>query len=175
VPDCARTCVVAKHSAGIMPYRVSAAGELEVLLVHPGGPFWAKRDDGWWSIAKGEHDQGEDAASAAEREFREETGVVLPPGHRIDLGEIRQSGGKRVRAWAVEAPDISADDVASNLFEIEWPPRSGTLQSFPEVDRAAWFDAATARGKLVKGQQDLVDRLIAALAHAEPSSDGAAT
>jgi len=147
-----------------LPYRVNAAGVLEVLLVHPGGPFWAKRDDGWWSIAKGELAEGEDAVSAAEREFHEETGVVLPSGHRIELGEIRQSGGKRVRAWAVEAPDISVDEVVSNVFETEWPPRSGTFQSFPEVDRAAWFVATTARRKLVKGQQDLVDRLVAALA-----------
>jgi predicted NUDIX family NTP pyrophosphohydrolase len=154
---------MAKRSAGLLPYRMASEGTLEVYLVHPGGPFWAGKDDGSWSVAKGEHDDDDDPVLAAEREFSEEVGVTVPPGRRIDLGELRQPSGKRVRVWAIEAPDIAEGAVVSNRFEMEWPPRSGTRQSFPEVDRALWCSVAVARQKLLKGQVGFVDRLLAAL------------
>lgn len=141
-------------------------GSVEVLLVHPGGPYWARRDDGAWSIPKGEVDEGEDALAAAEREVAEELGTSVPPGPRLPLGEIVQRGGKRVRAWAVET-DLDPGGVRSNRFEIEWPPRSGKVQSFPEIDRAAWFALDVALHKIVPGQAELLDRLAALLA---PSS-----
>lgn len=153
------------HSAGLIVYRTRDDGP-EVLLVHPGGPFWATKDEHAWSIPKGEYDPAEDPLSAARREFEEELGRAAPPGVPIDLGDLRQPGGKVVRAWAVEG-DFDADHVASNTFEMEWPPRSGETRRFPEVDRAAWFDPTTARSKLHKGQVPFVDRLLAAL------SDGA--
>jgi len=134
---------------------------MEVLLVHPGGPFWKDKDEHAWSIAKGEYGSEEDPLAAAEREFAEEMGVPAPPGDRIDLGEIRQGGGKIVRAWAVEAGDVDLEYVASNLFELEWPPRSGTIRQFPEVDRAEWTTVRLARIRLVKAQVALLDRLIA--------------
>lgn len=152
-----------KRSAGLLPFRLSTDGTIELLLVHPGGPLWATKDEGAWSIAKGEYEEGEDPTSAAEREFREELGVAAPPGTRIDLGEIRQPGGKRVRVWAVGAPDLAVDQLTSNHFELEWPPKSGKLQTFPEVDRAQWFPVVTARQKLLRGQVEFVDRLIARL------------
>ena len=143
-----------KRSAGILLHRRG-----EVLLVHPGGPFWAKRDDGAWSIPKGEYEDGEDPQAAARREFEEELGVAPPPGEARDLGEVRQSGGKRVRAWALQG-DLDVGAVRSNTFEMEWPPRSGTMREFPEVDRAGWFTPEDARAKLVKGQVPLVDALL---------------
>jgi predicted NUDIX family NTP pyrophosphohydrolase len=152
-----------KRSAGLLPYRTNADGGLELYLVHPGGPFWANKDDGSWSIAKGEHGDDDDAAQAAEREFTEEVGIAAPSGERIDLGEIRQPSGKRVRVWAVEAPDLPDGNVVSNQFEMEWPPRSGKLRSFPEVDRARWCTAPTAHQKLSKGQVGFVDRLLTAV------------
>ncbi len=141
-----------------------------MLVVHPGGPFFAKRDDGAWSIAKGEIGPGEDPRRAAAREFAEELGKPVPPGEWIDLGEIRQQSGKVVRAFAVEGPDLDADTIVSNEFEIEWPPGSSRRRSFPEVDRAAWLGLAEARRKLVAAQGDLLDRLVAALA-AGPNAD----
>jgi len=149
---------VAALSAGLLVFRRGAKGNPEVLLVHPGGPFWSRRDAGAWSIPKGEVDAGDEPAAVAEREFIEELGRPAPGGTRTDLGEITQSGGKRVRAWAVEG-DFDATDITSNRFELEWPPRSGRRQSFPEVDRAAWFSLGDARQKLIAAQADLLDRL----------------
>jgi predicted NUDIX family NTP pyrophosphohydrolase len=150
---------MARRSAGILLYRRGAAG-VEVLLVHPGGPFWAKKDLGAWSIPKGEHDDGEDARACALREFAEETGEALPPGELADLGTVRQRGGKVVQAWAAEG-DLDADAVRSNTFTLEWPPRSGQTREFPEVDRAAWFALAEARERINPGQAELLDRLAA--------------
>jgi predicted NUDIX family NTP pyrophosphohydrolase len=133
-------------------------GTLEVLLVHPGGPFWQKRDDGVWSIPKGEFAENEVAIDVARREFLEELGTAAPAGAATPLGEVRQKGGKVVSAWALMG-DLDATRTTSNTFDIEWPPRSGQLQAFPEVDRAAWFDAATARRKLLPAQGAFIDRL----------------
>ena len=131
--------------------------QLEVLLVHPGGPYWRRKDHGAWSIPKGEADAGEDAAVAAVREFAEETGVALTA--RLEpLGEIRQRGGKRVVAFAVEG-DLDVAAITSNSFEIEWPRGSGKMQIFPEIDRAQWFDLAAAHAKILDGQRPLLDRL----------------
>jgi len=145
------------RSAGLLLYRVRD-GAPEVLLGHMGGPFWARKDERAWSIPKGEHPDAEDALAAARREFAEETGTRPPDGPTLDLGEVRQSGGKRVTAWAVEG-DLDVASVKSNTFLLEWPPRSGRPQEFPEIDRAGWFDLDTARRKIVKGQVALVDRL----------------
>ena len=144
-------------SAGILMYRRTGKA-LEVLLVHPGGPFWRNKDDGAWSIPKGEMDEGEDPAEAALREFMEEIGSA-PDGLLRSLGEIRQRGGKRVHAFAIEG-DIDAGAIASNTFEIEWPPKSGRLQTFPEVDRAGWFDLPVARVKIIESQRLFLDRLM---------------
>ena len=143
-------------SAGILMYR-RIGPKLEVLLVHPGGPYWRRKDDGAWSIPKGEMDAGEDAGDAARREFFEELGSA-PVGLLQPLGEIRQRGGKRVHAFAVNS-DLDVQTVASNTFEIEWPPKSGRLQTFPEVDRAEWFTLPIARTKILEGQRPLLDRL----------------
>ncbi|HEX3563783.1 MAG TPA: NUDIX domain-containing protein [Acidimicrobiales bacterium] len=149
---------MAALSAGLLLFRRDGEENTEVLLVHPGGPFWSRKDAGAWSIPKGEVEAGEELAAVAEREFAEELGRPAPDGTRTDLGEITQAGGKRVRAWAVEG-DFDATDITSNLFEMEWPPRSGRRQSFPEVDRAAWFSLDQARHKLIAAQVDLLDRL----------------
>jgi predicted NUDIX family NTP pyrophosphohydrolase len=149
-----------KRSAGILLYKRAGAG-LQVLLVHPGGPFWAKKDAGAWSIPKGEYAQGEDALTVAVREFEEETGARLVGEFRA-LGEVKQAGGKIVTAWAVEG-DFDPATLKSNSFELEWPPRSGRMQSFPEVDRAAWFDLDEARQKILSGQRAFIDRLCAAI------------
>jgi predicted NUDIX family NTP pyrophosphohydrolase len=152
---------VPKQSAGILLYRWRTAG-LEVLLAHPGGPLWAKRDEGAWSIPKGEYEPDEDPLDAACREFREELGSAVPSDAApIDLGEIRQASGKRVRAWAIEG-DLDPGTVTSMPFEMEWPPRSGRMREFPEVDRAAWFRIDDARTRLVRGQVALLDRLVEA-------------
>lgn len=148
-----------RQSAGLLPYRFSPERVLEVFLVHPGGPFWAGRDDGVWSIAKGEYEPDEAPEAAANREFAEELGADPPTGTGIELGELRQPGGKRVRAWAVEG-QVDAENIVSNHFEMEWPPRSGKTASWPEVDRAAWMPVATAKQKLLKGQVAFVDRLV---------------
>ena len=148
-----------RSSAGLVMIR-RRAGAPEVFLVHPGGPFFAKRDDGAWSIPKGLVEPGEDAEAAAARELEEETGFVAPGGPRVALGEVRQKGGKVVRAWAV-AGDVDPDALASNTFELEWPPRSGRRRTFPEVDRVAFFDLETARRKVLEAQRPLVERACA--------------
>jgi predicted NUDIX family NTP pyrophosphohydrolase len=152
---------MAASSAGILMYQ-RRDGELHVLLVHPGGPFWRNKDDGAWSIPKGEYPPGDDAEAAARREFAEELGAA-PSGVLHALGEVRQSGGKRVVAFALEG-DLDADAIHSNAFEMEWPPRSGRMQRFPEVDRAAWFALPVARVKILAGQRPFLDRLEQALA-----------
>ncbi|HEV3379337.1 MAG TPA: NUDIX domain-containing protein [Thermoleophilaceae bacterium] len=149
---------MAKRSAGILLYRI-AGGRPEVLLVHPGGPFWARKDAGSWSIPKGEYGDGEAPQACALREFEEETGVGLPPGELLELGSVKQKGGKVVTAWAAEG-DLDADSVRSNTFTMEWPPRSGRTAEFPEIDRAGWFGVEEAREKLVAAQAELVDRLV---------------
>jgi predicted NUDIX family NTP pyrophosphohydrolase len=148
---------VAATSAGILLHR-GAGAALEVLLVHPGGPIWARRDAGAWSIPKGEYDDGEDPLAAARREFAEELGVAPPDGDPVDLGEIRQKSGKRVRAWAL-AGDFDASAIVSNTLEIEWPPRSGRRLEIPEVDRAEWFSLGDARERINAAQVALLDRL----------------
>lgn len=146
-----------RRSAGILLHRGTGA-DLEVLLVHPGGPFWAKRDDGAWSIPKGEYGPGEDAVLAARREFAEELGSEPPDGELTDLGEVRQKSGKIVHAWAL-AGDLDAATIVSNTFTMQWPPKSGQMREFPEVDRADWFTLANARAKINGGQAPLLDRL----------------
>ncbi|MDO9354500.1 MAG: NUDIX domain-containing protein [Solirubrobacteraceae bacterium] len=152
---------VSKTSAGILPFRRTAEGELEVLIGHMGGPFWAKKDERAWSIFKGEYDPGaEEPRAAATREFAEETGRSLPPDARfVELGEIKQRAGKTVVAWAVDAPQLDPAGFESNTFEVEWPPRSGRMQSFPEVDRASWLPIAEAEPKLVAAQAEFLGRL----------------
>jgi predicted NUDIX family NTP pyrophosphohydrolase len=147
---------MAKRSGGLVMHRGSGDG-IEVLLVHPGGPFWANKDEGAWSIPKGEFGEDEDALAAARREFEEETGHS-PQGDFVALAPVRQPGGKVVHAWAVRG-DWDPTALRSNTFEMEWPPRSGRRQSFPEVDRAAWFGMEAARRKLNPGQLGLLDQL----------------
>lgn len=146
-------------SAGLLLYRQGAAG-LEVLLAHPGGPFWARKDDGAWMLPKGELEAGEEALDAARREFAEEIGFA-PEGPFAPLGEVRQKGGKRVLAWAV-AGDLDPAQLRSNLFEMEWPPRSGQRRAFPEVDRVGWFNIGEARVKMLASQWPFIERLAAA-------------
>jgi predicted NUDIX family NTP pyrophosphohydrolase len=145
-----------KHSAGILlfPRRQS---HLEVLLAHPGGPLWKNKDEGSWSIPKGEYGGDEDPLAAARREFQEETGIAIS-GDFIPLGEIRQRSGKIVTAWALER-DLDPASVRGNTFSMVWPPRSGKLQEFPEIDRAEWFSLDTARRKIIPAQAELLDRL----------------
>ena len=147
----------AKFSAAILPYRVSN-GRLEVFLVHPGGPFWAKKNLGAWTLAKGEFEPPEDPLAAARREFTEETGFAIH-GALIPLTPRKQPGGKTVHAWAVEG-DYDPAAARSNTFEIEWPPGSGASRTFPEVDRAAWFDLDEARRRLLPGQVPFLDELV---------------
>ena len=142
-----------KRSAGVLLVR----GDGKVLLVHPGGPFWAKKDAGAWSIPKGEYSDGDDAEACARREFEEELGSVAPP-ELVDLGTVRQKNGKEVRGFFATG-DLDVSAVVSNTFTIEWPPRSGRMQEFPEVDRAEWFDVAVAREKLNPAQAAFLDRL----------------
>jgi len=150
---------MARRSAGILLYRL-AGQEPEVLLVHPGGPFWARKDAGVWSIPKGEYEEGEDPRAAAVREFEEELGSAPPADDAmLELGTITQRSGKVVTAFAV-AGDLDTAEMHSNTFAMEWPPRSGQTQEFPEVDRAGWFAPAQAREKLVPAQTELVDRLL---------------
>ena len=148
---------MAKRSSGILLHR-GAGAALEVLLVHPGGPFWAKKDAGAWSIPKGEHDAEEEALAAALREFAEETGSTPDVGELEDLGTVRQKSGKVVQAWAL-AGDLDADAIRSNTFTMEWPPRSGRQAEFPEVDRAAWFSLDEARERILPAQAAFLDRL----------------
>ena len=145
------------RSAGILLYRLRE-GVPEVLLVHPGGPFWARKDAGAWSIPKGEHGDDEDPQACALREFEEETGGAPPPGALAELGTVRLKSGKLVAAWAVEG-DLDPGAIRSNTFELEWPPRSGRSQTFPEVDRAGWFGLDEAREKLNPAQGAFLDRL----------------
>ena len=152
---------MAKLSAGLLLYRISDGG-IDVLIAHPGGPFWARKDDGAWSIPKGEYDLDEDPWAAAQREFVEELGLPPPAGPRIDLGEVRQPGGKIVTAYAVHA-DLDVSAAQSNTFELEWPKGSGRIRTLPEVDRVAWVPVATARVKLLKGQLPLLERLLTAV------------
>jgi predicted NUDIX family NTP pyrophosphohydrolase len=151
--------VARRRSAGIVLYRVGDGG-LEVLLVHPGGPFWAKKDLGAWSIPKGEYEPDEDPQACALREFEEETGAQLPATELIELGAVVQKGGKEVTAWAARG-DLDPASVRSNTFTMQWPPRSGREQEFPEVDRAQWFALDEARAKIVSAQAELLDRLAA--------------
>jgi predicted NUDIX family NTP pyrophosphohydrolase len=149
-----------KRSGGLLLFK-RETGELRVFLVHPGGPFWRKRDLGSWSIPKGEYAQGEDARAVALREFEEETGVTPPTGDLLALGEVRQAGGKIVTAWAIEG-DIDPEKIVSNTFETVWPPKSGRRETFPEIDRAGWFALAEAREKILDGQRSFLERLAAA-------------
>jgi len=147
-------------SAAVCLWRVTANG-IEILIVHPGGPFWAKKDEGAWSLPKGEFDpHAEEGLDAARREFAEETGCETPASEPISLGATKLKSGKTILAWAIEG-DLDADKIESNTFEIEWPPRSGRRASFPEVDRALWANPATARAKLNPAQAAFVDRLLA--------------
>lgn len=151
-----------KLSAGLLLYRRTGAG-IEVLLVHPGGPYWATKDDGAWSVPKGEYEEGEDPLEVAIREFSEEVGADPPDTSAAAfLGELRQPGGKRVSVWALEG-DLDVSDARSNTFTMEWPPRSGRTAEFPEVDRAGWFDPDAARRKLLRRQVAFIDRLASAL------------
>lgn len=147
-----------RRSAGLLLFR-ERGGVLEVLLGHMGGPFWARRDEGAWSIPKGELDDGEEPLAAARREFEEELGHAAPPGPVLELGETRQKAGKVVVAFAVEG-DFDPQRLLPGTFEMHWPPRSGRMQTFPEVDRVAWFDVQTAKRRIVQGQVVLLDRLV---------------
>ena len=150
-----------KLSAGLLLYRF-IDGELEVLIGHPGGPFWARKDDGAWSIPKGEYAEGEDPWTVAQREFEEELGKIAPEGVRIDFDPVKQPSGKVITAFAVRG-DLDLEGTFSNTFEMEWPKGSGKLREFPEIDRAGWFPVAAARSKLLKGQLPLLDQLTSAL------------
>jgi predicted NUDIX family NTP pyrophosphohydrolase len=152
---------VPPQSAGLLPYRVRD-GVVEVLIGHPGGPFWVNKDDGAWSIVKGEYADGEDPWTAAQREFTEETGLMPPAGPRIDFDPVRQPSGKVLTAFAVHG-DMDVTNAQSNTFEIEWPRGSGRMREFPEVDRVQWFSVAEARAKLLKGHRVILDRLMATL------------
>jgi len=145
-----------KRSAGILLFRFNN-GTLEVLLVHPGGPYWASKDAGAWSIPKGEYSEGEDALSAAKREFAEETGVNVE-GEFFPLGEVKQAGGKIVQVWALQG-DLDPSLIRSNTFTLEWPPRSGSVREFPEVDSAGWFLMPVAKRKLLSGHREFLERL----------------
>ena len=147
-----------RRSAGILVFRRSAAGDVEVLLAHMGGPLWARRDQGAWTVPKGEPGPDEDLETAARREFAEELGLPVPEGHLIDLGEVRQSGGKVVTAWAVEG-DLDPAQVVPGTFDMEWPRGSGRLATFPEVDRVQWFDLGSAAELVVAAQRAFLDRL----------------
>ncbi len=150
-----------KKSAGLLMYR-ETCGRIEVFLVHPGGPFWARKDDGAWSIPKGEFEDGEDPLEAARREFQEETGSAAL-GDFQPMEPLKQPSGKTVYAWAVQG-DADPAELKSNTFSLEWPPRSGRLQEFPEVDRAGWFTIETARRKILKGQAGFLEQLVGWLA-----------
>jgi predicted NUDIX family NTP pyrophosphohydrolase len=148
-----------KRSAGLLIYRRSAAG-LEVMLVHPGGPLWSRKDAGAWSLPKGEYHAEEDPLETARREFLEETGFPAPDGRPLPLGEARLPSGKIVTAWAIEG-NLNIDVITSNSFTMEWPPRSGKICEFPEVDRAGWFTLEQARDKIQPGQLPLLEKLAA--------------
>ncbi|MDT5162885.1 MAG: hypothetical protein QOC90_3195 [Mycobacterium sp.] len=155
-----------KLSAALLLYRVTDGG-VEVLIGHPGGPFWARKDEGAWSIPKGEYVDGEDPWSAAQREFLEEVGKEPPAGPRIDFAPLRQPSDKVITAFAVRG-DLDLEGTVSNTFTLEWPKGSGNIREYPEIDRVGWFSVAEATTKLVKGQRPLLDRLTAALEGGEP-------
>lgn len=148
---------MSRHSAGILLFRKAEAG-LEVLVAHMGGPLWARRDAGAWSIPKGECEPDEEPVFAARREFQEELGLPVPDGELVDLGSVRQSGGKQVSVWALAA-DLDPGAVVPGTFEMEWPRGSGLMRQFPEIDRVEWFGLEPARDKLVKAQSEFLDRL----------------
>ena len=148
---------MAKQSAGVLLYRFKN-NQLQVFLIHPGGPFFSKKDNGSWSIPKGEFNNDEDALDAAKREFLEETGQPID-GNFIELEPVIQKAGKKVYAWAIEG-DIDHESIVSNLFEMEWPPKSGKQQTFPEVDKAGWFDVEEAKVKINPAQAILIDKLL---------------
>ena len=150
------------HSAGLLMYRF-VDGALEVLLAHPGGPFFRNKDLGAWTLPKGLVEPGEDPFACARREFQEETGIAPTAERYLALGEIRQRSGKRVSAWAFEGAYTATGPPASNTFELEWPPKSGRRVAFPEIDRLTFFDVPTARTKILAAQAELLDRLLAAL------------
>jgi predicted NUDIX family NTP pyrophosphohydrolase len=150
-----------KLSAGLLLYRV-ADGGVEVLIAHPGGPFWARKDEGAWSIPKGEYLDGEDPWAVAQREFEEELGMAPPAGPRIDFAPVKQPSGKVITAFAVRG-DLNIENTVSNTFTLEWPKGSGNVREYPEIDRVGWFSVAEAHVKLLKGQRPLLDRLTAAL------------
>jgi predicted NUDIX family NTP pyrophosphohydrolase len=154
-----------KRSAGILMYR-RAGPALELLLVHPGGPFWTRKDLGAWSIPKGECEEGEEPLAAAKREFREELGAELK-GAFVELGALVQPSRKEIVAWAVEG-NFPVAELKSNTFELEWPPKSGRTQRFPEVDRAEWFGLVEARRKILRGQAGFIDRVMARIGYVEP-------
>jgi predicted NUDIX family NTP pyrophosphohydrolase len=156
-----------KLSAGLLLYRV-AGGDVEVLIGHPGGPFWARKDDGAWSIPKGEYIEGEDPWTVAQREFEEELGKTAPDGPRIDFAPLKQPSGKVITAFAVRG-DLDLDGTYSNTFTLEWPKGSGNVKEFPEIDRVDWFSVDEARSKLLKGQRPLLDLLLAAVEGGEPA------
>ena len=153
---------MARKSAGLLLYRRAPDGQVELLLAHPGGPMWAKRDAGAWTVPKGEFEVGEEALAVALREFEEETGHPPPPGDPIELGDIRQKGGKVVTAWAIEG-DLDPAAARSNTFPLEWPPRSGRWITIPEVDRVEWFAPDEARRRIKDTQIPFIDRLLITL------------
>lgn len=155
-------------SAGLLVYRV-IEGVPEVLIGHPGGPFWARKDDGAWTIPKGEYDDAEDAWTAARREFAEEVGVPPPDGPRIEFVPLRQPSGKVVTVFAIEA-DLDVRDAVSNTFTLEWPKGSGKFREYPELDRVGWFSVVDARVKMLKGQRPLLDLLMQELGHSVPDA-----
>ncbi|MFO1129077.1 MAG: NUDIX domain-containing protein [Rhodospirillales bacterium] len=157
------------HSAGLLLFRYREGG-VEVMLVHPGGPFWVRKDKGAWSIPKGLFEADEEPLTAARREFREETGVDID-GVFLPLGELRQPSGKVIHAWAAEG-DLDPDQVRSNAFELEWPKHSGTVRTYPEIDRAAWFPIAEARERILKGQAPFLDRLLIVVQHPSDEASG---
>ena len=161
-----------RHSAGLLLYR-TATPVVEVFIVHPGGPFWKNKDDGAWSIPKGEHEVEDEPIAAAFREFQEEVGTPPPVSadDLIELGAIKQRSGKLLAVWAAPG-DVDADDIKSNTFELEWPPKSGRTQEFPEVDRAGWFTLAGARQKLLPGHVEFLDRLADYLKAPADQGDG---
>jgi predicted NUDIX family NTP pyrophosphohydrolase len=154
--------VPATRSAGVLLYRRRDDGTVEVLIGHMGGPFWARKDAGGWSIPKGEAGPAEEPFDVARREFAEELGSSVPASEFVDLGELRVSSGKLLTVWAAEG-ELDAEATVSNTFSLEWPPRSGRVQQFPEIDRSAWFPVDVAREKLVKGQVPFLDRLLDAV------------
>jgi predicted NUDIX family NTP pyrophosphohydrolase len=154
-----------KLSSGLLLFRRRRQQRLEVMLVHMGGPFWSHKDAGAWSLPKGEHEPGEDSLQAARREFAEELGLAAPEGTTIELGSVKQRGGKVIQAWALEA-DVDVSELHSNTFELEWPRGSGKQRLFPEVDRAEWFELGAAREKLIGGQLAFLERLLERIASA---------